>query len=137
MEVPLDLGDRTDLDRREVELEHQKRVVQRRGVASDVGRAEELVEAVRERDVVVVRQHRADERLAEALRAQENGSPDGLKDANWRRVVHEVAFVYKRGPIDDPVWDYAFGLHGSYHTRGPEGPQARRYFWYRILRNAI
>ena len=52
-------------------------------------------------DVVVVREHGADDRLAKSLRAQENGSLDRLQFADVARVVHDKAFADKLGPVDD------------------------------------
>ena len=117
VEIPLDLGERTDLHGREVEGQHKERVPERRRVASDVGHAEQLVEAVLEVDVVVVREHGADNRLAEALRPQEHGRRHILQLSDVGRIVHEKAFADQRGPVDHAVRDSALFLHAAQYSK--------------------
>ncbi len=113
VEVPLNLGERANLHGREVELQDEKRISERRRVPPDVGSTEQFVEAVLEVDVVVVREHGADNRLAEPLRTQEHGRLARLQIADVRRVVHEQAFADDLGPVDDAVWNLALVLHAA------------------------
>ena len=113
-EVPLDLGKSPDLHRLKIKLQDEKRIPERRRIPPDVGSTEQLVETVFEVYIVVVREHRADHRLAKPLRAQEYGSPHPFKVADVRRVVHEKAFADKLGPVYDAVWYVSFLFHGMH-----------------------
>ena len=118
-EVPLDFGERADLHGGEVELEHKERVPEWRRVMADVGHAEQLVEAVFEIDVIVVREHRADDRLAEPLRPQEHGGLALLQLADVSRIVHEQAFTDNLGPVYDSIRDIALVRHDVKYTTSP------------------
>ena len=109
-EVPLDLRESPHLYGREVELEDEERIMERRRVASDVGLSEEFVETILEVDVVVVRKHRTDDRFAKPLWTQEHGSVHILQLADVGRVVNKQAFPDQFGPVDDAVWYLAFFL---------------------------
>ena len=87
------LRESADLNGREVELEDEERVAERRRVAPDLGIPKKFLKAVLKVDVVVVREHRADNRLAEPLRAQEHRRRDFFQTADIRRIVHKKAFA--------------------------------------------
>ena len=81
------------LDAREVEVEDEVLPALVRRVAADVEPAEELVEPVRVVDVVVALEDRAEERLPEAPRPQEERVARPLQLADEGRAVHEVAVL--------------------------------------------
>ena len=81
------------LDAREVEVEDEVLAALVRRVAADVEPAEELLEPVRVVDVVVALEDRAEERLAEAPRTQEERVARPLQLPDEGRAVNEVAVL--------------------------------------------